>query len=89
MYFLTRYGVKKPSDVKYKKMDTYIVFGKESTGIDKNILKQNIDKTIRIPTSKNVRSLNLSNCVAILAHDYCSQMKYEGLETKEPHKPLF
>jgi tRNA (cytidine/uridine-2'-O-)-methyltransferase len=89
MYFLTRYGVNNPSSIKYKKIDTYIVFGKESTGIDKSILKQNIANTIRIPTSKNVRSLNLSNCVAILAHEYCSQMKYEGLEVKEHHKQLF
>ncbi|GMO14792.1 MAG: tRNA (uridine(34)/cytosine(34)/5-carboxymethylaminomethyluridine (34)-2'-O)-methyltransferase TrmL [Mycoplasmoidaceae bacterium] len=89
MFFLTRYGVNKPSDIKYTKTDTYLVFGKESTGIDKSILEKNKNKTIRIPSTKNVRSLNLSNCVAILAHDYCAKKNYKGLETKEPHKPLF
>jgi tRNA (cytidine/uridine-2'-O-)-methyltransferase len=68
------------------KKQTYIIFGKESTGIDKQILKQNIEQTIRIPTSKNIRSLNVSNCAAILCYEYSRQNKYIGLETKEPHK---
>jgi tRNA (cytidine/uridine-2'-O-)-methyltransferase len=69
-----------------KQKETYIVFGKESTGIDKQILKENVEKTIRIPTSKNVRSLNVSNCVAILAYEYSRQNNYDDLEIEEPHK---
>jgi tRNA (cytidine/uridine-2'-O-)-methyltransferase len=67
----------------------YIVFGKESTGIDKNILKDNVENTLRIPTSKDVRSLNVANCVSILAYEFAKQNDFKGLEASEPHKPLF
>ncbi|MDR2462050.1 MAG: tRNA (uridine(34)/cytosine(34)/5-carboxymethylaminomethyluridine(34)-2'-O)-methyltransferase TrmL [Mycoplasmataceae bacterium] len=90
IYFLTRYGKNKPNEISFKnKNDVYIVFGKESQGIPKNILKENEIKTIRIPASKNIRSFNLSNCVAILLYEYSKQNNYEGLEIFEPHKPLF
>jgi tRNA (cytidine/uridine-2'-O-)-methyltransferase len=71
-----------------KNKNVYIVFGKESTGIDKEILKENISKTVRIPTSNNVRSLNVSNCVSIFSYEYAKQNSYEGLEILEPHKKL-
>jgi tRNA (cytidine/uridine-2'-O-)-methyltransferase len=71
------------------KEEVYVIFGKESVGINKDILIKNKENTIRIPSSDNVRSLNLSNCVAILAYEYLRQNKYEGLCLKEPHKPIF
>lgn len=43
----------------------YLVFGPETRGIDEKILLKNLNKTIRIETSHNIRSLNLSNSVAI------------------------
>jgi tRNA (cytidine/uridine-2'-O-)-methyltransferase len=69
--------------------DIYFVFGKESTGISKDILKKNKSNTVRIPASANIRSLNLSNCVAIMGYEYARQNEYRGLEKLEPHKPLF
>jgi len=66
--------------------DTYIFFGKESTGIDKKILKANKTHTYRIPSSINVRSLNVSNCVAILSYLYVSNNGFKKLEKKEPFK---
>ena len=73
--------------IKYdSKKETYLVFGKESTGIDKTILKNNLSKTIRIPTTKQVRALNLSNCVAMLAYEYVKQDKFNGLAEEEPFK---
>jgi tRNA (cytidine/uridine-2'-O-)-methyltransferase len=68
--------------------DIYLMFGKESTGIDKDILRNNLEKTVRIPTSANVRSLNLANCVSMLCYEYARQNKYKNLETSEPHKKL-
>ena len=62
------------------------MFGKESTGIDKQILKDNLDKTIRIPTSENVRALNLSNCVAMLSYEYVKRNEFKGLSEEEPFK---
>lgn len=91
-YFYTRYGVNKPSDISYPKIkdhDVYLVFGKESAGIDKAILKKYKEQTIRIPSSNKVRSLNLSNTVAIACYEVEKQNDYENLCKEEPHKPLF
>jgi tRNA (cytidine/uridine-2'-O-)-methyltransferase len=89
VYYITRYGTKIPNHLTFH-MDipTYFVFGKESSGIPKQILNHNKVHTIRIPTSINIRSLNLSNCVAIIGYEYVKQNKYKGLCQNEPHKPL-
>jgi tRNA (cytidine/uridine-2'-O-)-methyltransferase len=90
LFYLTRYGTKSPEQVKFSnKLDAYLIFGKESIGLPKELLKQNVANTIRIPASKNIRSLNLANCVAILGYEYMKQNGYVGLELEEPHKPLF
>ena len=61
-------------------------FGKESTGIPKEILKKHIDRCFRIPASDNVRSLNLSNCVAIILYEVLRQQDFPNLYKTEPHK---
>ena len=43
-----------------------MIFGAESTGIAYDILKDNLDDCYRIPTTDKIRSLNLSNCAAIM-----------------------
>lgn len=84
-YFLTRYGHKSPNEIKLNLNDeTYFVFGKESTGIDKNILKANLDNCFRIPTTNKVRSLNLSNTVAMMAFYYYLNFDFLDLEKEEP-----
>ena len=68
-YFLTRYGHKSPSTINFKEAkdkNVYLVFGAESTGIAYDILKDNLDRCYRIPTTDKIRSLNLSNCAAIM-----------------------
>ena len=69
-YYLTRYGHKSPSDINFKEVDSnlpiYIMFGRESTGIPYEILADNLDYCFRIPTTDKIRSLNLSNCAAIM-----------------------
>ncbi|MCH3961112.1 MAG: tRNA (cytidine(34)-2'-O)-methyltransferase [Solobacterium sp.] len=87
-YYVTRYGSKAPSEFDYKKdadakQDIYVVFGKESTGIDKEILYQNLDRCIRIPMVENARSLNLSNCVALCIYEVIDQLGYPGLAREE------
>lgn len=87
IYYITRYGKHPSNKMKYNlDNEVYLVFGKESTGIDKQILKNNLNKTIRIPTTNNVRALNLSNCVAMLAYEYVKQTGFAGMELKEPFK---
>ena len=87
-YFLTRYGHKPHSSFDYSKKDEniYFVFGKESTGIPKEILKPHIDHCMRMPMTKNVRSLNLSNTVAIMLYEALRQRDYDDLLFDEPHK---
>lgn len=68
-YFLTRYGKKSPSSINFKEANeknVYLVFGAESTGIAYDILKDNLEDCYRIPTTDKIRSLNLSNCAAIM-----------------------
>ncbi len=87
MYYFTRYGKKPHSDVTYSSSkDIYLIFGKESTGIPKCILKDHLDRCIRIPTTDGVRALNLSNCVAIGVYEVMRQRNYEGLLKFEPFK---
>jgi len=87
-YFFTRYGHKPHSSFDYSdtSKDIYLIFGKESTGIPKEILRTDIDRCMRIPMTENVRSLNLSNCVAIVAYEVLRQQNYEDLLFDEPHK---
>ncbi|MEG0794407.1 MAG: tRNA (uridine(34)/cytosine(34)/5-carboxymethylaminomethyluridine(34)-2'-O)-methyltransferase TrmL [Bacilli bacterium] len=87
-YFLTRYGHKPHTSFDYSNHDEniYFVFGKESTGIDKSILHNNIEKCMRIPMSENVRALNLSNSVAIVLYEAERQQNYNNLLLDEPHK---
>lgn len=88
IYFLTRYGHKVPSAFDYKKVkgDIYLVFGKESTGIDKNILKNNLENCIRLPMVEMARSLNLSNTVAIMVYEVLRQLDYPNLSKDETQK---
>ncbi|MGL4951425.1 MAG: tRNA (cytidine(34)-2'-O)-methyltransferase [Mycoplasma sp.] len=86
----TRYGRKKPNDIIHKKSEeVYIMFGKESTGIPIDILKQYENYMVRVPSSDLVRSLNLSNVVAIALYEVSRQNLFDDLEKLEPHNPKF
>ncbi|MFA7076619.1 MAG: tRNA (cytidine(34)-2'-O)-methyltransferase [Candidatus Izemoplasmatales bacterium] len=85
-YFLTRYGKKTPREFDFtdKNEDIYLIFGRESTGIPKDILKDNLDKCIRLPINDNIRSLNLANTVAIMIYEVLGQKDYNDLFKHEP-----
>ena len=81
MFFVTTKGKKVYSDVNYSKFDeVFLLFGKETKGLPEDILKKYINNTIRIPMRENLRSLNLSNSVAIVAYDVCRQIEFKDLE---------
>ncbi|MBP3892030.1 MAG: tRNA (cytidine(34)-2'-O)-methyltransferase [Solobacterium sp.] len=84
-YYVTRYGKHLPGSFDYTKVekDIYFIFGKESTGIPKEILKEHLDRCIRIPMVKEARSLNLSNCVALCMHEVLRQLDYPNLSKTE------
>lgn len=83
--YFSRYGLKNFKDCVFDKKvsDIYLLFGKESTGIPKTILKDHLDETYRFPMNKDARSLNLSNCVAIGAFECLRQVGFDGLSDKE------
>ena len=87
-YYFTRYGHKPHDSFDYssKEENIYFFFGKESTGIPRELLKPHIDNCMRIPMSEDVRSLNLSNCVAIVTYEALRQQNYRDLLKDEPHK---
>lgn len=87
-YYLTRYGHKPHSSFNYSntKENIYFIFGKESTGIPKKLLKDNLDHCMRMPMTDNVRALNLSNTVAIMVYEALRQQNYRDLLFDEPHK---
>lgn len=87
-YFLTRYGKKPHTSFDYSNKDEniYLIFGKESTGIPKEILKEQLDRCMRIPMNDNIRSLNLSNTVAIMLYEVLRQQDYPNLLKTEPFK---
>lgn len=86
-YYFTRYGHKPHDSFDYTKDENiYLIFGKESTGIPKEILRKDLEHCMRIPMTKNVRSLNLSNCAAICIYEVLRQQHYNNLLFEEPHK---
>ena len=87
-YFLTRYGKKPHTSFDYsdKTKNIYLFFGKESTGIPKEILRNYLGRCMRIPSTDNVRSLNLSNCVAIMVYEVLRQQDFPNLLRTEPFK---
>lgn len=88
IYFVTRYANKVYSQVDFSSQinDIYLMFGRESTGIPHDILRDNLTKTIRLPMVPEARSLNLSNCVAIVAYEILRQQKFPNLATQEAIK---
>lgn len=74
------------SDVEFGP-DDYIMFGKESAGIPEEILVDNEDTCIRIPMLDEIRSLNLSNSVAIVLYEALRQQDFESMKlTGELHR---
>lgn len=82
--YFTRYGLKGFEECVFAKdQDIYLLFGKESTGIPKEILQGHLDSAFRIPMRADARSLNLSNCVAIGAFECLRQVGFDGLSEVE------
>jgi tRNA (cytidine/uridine-2'-O-)-methyltransferase len=79
LYFATTKAPRDYASVSYEEND-YLVFGKETKGLDEQLLKDNYAKCIRIPMRKEARSLNLSNSVAVVLYEALRQQEFKGLE---------
>ncbi len=86
-YYFTRYGHKPHTSFDFSNKEQenlYFIFGRESTGIPKEILKDDLDHCMRIPMTANVRALNISNSVAIAIYEALRQQDYNDLLKEEP-----
>lgn len=83
IFYVTKYGTKLYCDDLFidSTKDVYVMFGRESTGIDKEILSAHKDHTLRIPMLSTARSLNLSNAVAVVVYEILKQQKFPSLAT--------
>ena len=80
-YFIETGGHKTHTDVDLTDIDAdiFFVFGRESSGLPKDLLAKNGDKILTIPMSGKVRSLNLSNTAAILIYEALRQQNYSSI----------
>ena len=69
------------ADVDYKQFDEiFVLFGKETKGLPEDLIENNMEKAIRIPMKEGLRSLNLSNSVAIVTYEILRQNNFNDLE---------
>ena len=86
MYYATTKGKHCYSDVDYSKMDeVFILFGKETKGLPEDLIQTYFDNAIRIPMKKDLRSLNLSNSVAIVVYEVLRQINFGDLEQESKY----
>lgn len=80
-YYFTTKARKRHSDAEYKAGD-FLVFGKETKGLDEELLLSHPDECVRIPMIGEARSLNLSNAAAVAVYEALRQNEFGRLETK-------
>lgn len=78
-YFSTK-SPKNHTQVEYPD-NCYLIFGKETKGLPEDLLEKNLDKCVRIPMLHDLRSLNLSNAVAIGVYEVLRQWDFDNLES--------
>jgi tRNA (cytidine/uridine-2'-O-)-methyltransferase len=81
-FYLTKFGQKPHTTFDYSNVekDFFFVFGRETTGLPKDLIEANMDRCLRLPMTEHVRSLNLSNTAAILIYEALRQQEYPGLK---------
>jgi len=78
LWFVESNGLKLYSDAKYLP-DDYLVFGRETAGLPKTLLEQYRERWLRIPMfNAESRSLNLSNCVALVLFEALRQQEFRN-----------
>lgn len=79
LYFFSAHGKNSYGQISYPD-NAYLVFGRESVGLPKELIEANYDRSVRIPMQKTLRCLNLSNSVAIAVYEVLRQNNFDGLE---------
>ena len=78
IYYFSTKAPRAYTEVEYGE-EVYLMFGKETRGLPEELLFQNKDRCVRIPMRDKLRSLNLSNSVAIAVYEVLRQREFEGL----------
>ncbi|MFC7372962.1 tRNA (uridine(34)/cytosine(34)/5-carboxymethylaminomethyluridine(34)-2'-O)-methyltransferase TrmL [Fictibacillus iocasae] len=80
-HFVTKFGERNHTDFDYtnREEDYFFIFGKETTGLPRELIDSNMDTCMRLPMNENIRSLNLSNTAAILIYEALRQQDYPNL----------
>ncbi|MBN6887744.1 tRNA (cytidine/uridine-2'-O-)-methyltransferase [Cytobacillus horneckiae] len=80
-FYLTKFGTTPHSSFDYSdnNKNYFFIFGRETTGLPKDIIENNKERALRIPMNDHVRSLNLSNTAAILIYEALRQQGYPSL----------
>ena len=74
------------ADINYKQFDEiFVLFGKETKGLPEDLIENNMKQAIRIPMKEGLRSLNLSNSVAIVTYEIFRQHCFDNLEQASPY----
>ncbi len=79
VYYFTTKARNRYMDVTYPE-EVFLMFGKETRGLPENLLVAHPDTCLRIPMRNRLRSLNLSNSVAIAVYEVLRQADFEGLQ---------
>ena len=77
-FFYTKYAAKRYTEVEYREGD-YLVFGKETTGLPAFVHERYPEARLRLPMGEGLRSLNLSNSVAIVLYEGLRQLGFPGM----------
>lgn len=81
-YYITKSGETPYASFNYSDInkDHYFIFGSETTGLPPELIQNNVDRTVRIPMTDNIRAFNLSNTAAILIYEALRQQNFGHLK---------
>lgn len=81
LWFIESGGPRRYTEAGFERED-YLVFGRETAGLPRKLLEENSQRWLRIPMfNPQARSLNLSNCVALVLFEALRQQGFEGSQT--------
>ena len=84
MWFFSQKGTRNYWEVTSEELfadkEIWLVFGRESRGLDEDLLLRHKDRCVRIPMLEGKRSLNLSNAVAVAVYEVLRRMGFDGLK---------
>nr|WP_218926344.1 tRNA (uridine(34)/cytosine(34)/5-carboxymethylaminomethyluridine(34)-2'-O)-methyltransferase TrmL [Gemella palaticanis] len=81
-YLITKFGSKLYSDCNFKNdsdEEIYFIFGRETKGLPESFREKYLDKTLKIPMTDKVRSLNLSNTAALIIYEALRQQNFKNI----------